>query len=287
MRRQRRREGDRAGEAEGPRQRQDRRRRRAYVVVAFRVHHEDVDAVPAQTSDLGREPARPDDVTADHDGAAPALPRQHLGNRRHRSRTFGIVRELGRRERTIAEPLASVPRHATRGRDRRQHEAGSAEHVERGVELGTEMPTERGIDLLEDERRGSRAGERVSHPRRRGARSERTALRVDDRDGAVLCDRTVAGRDHDSDALARRRELGRDVTRARQVVGDGGERRHRINTARAGAPSTPSSLSGRHESRYGPAAISRRSSPSMIKMPAPSRSLWTSKVLLPNCSIER
>ena len=119
-----------------------------------------------------------------------------------------------------------------------------------------ERTAEPGVDLLEDEARpaGAEVGERGRHPPRGVARCQRAALRVPhaDRRGTEVGTTTFGRRLHHDPGRARQ-ELGADVTRAGQVVGENAKRIHGESlqvrrTARAGAPSRSGNLSGRQTS---------------------------------------
>ena len=290
MRRQRRRKRNRPRQTYRPGQGQDRRYSGVNVVIALGIDHEDVDAVAvdaARTSTASRPACH--DLASDDRHPPATLPRQHVGNGRYRHPApSGSRGELGGREQLIAEPLAPVARHPPGGGNGRQDESRSVERVERSVDLGTEMTAERRIDLLQDHRRTRRARS-ASRTRAYAARGSSDRLWVLTMTiPSSSRPRTAARIDGDPHPPPRCGELGGDVARAGQIVRDRGECRHRINTARAGAPSTCSSLSGRHDSRYGPGRdLAQVETLDDENTRARAGSLWTSKVLLPNCSIER
>ena len=63
-------------------------------------------------------------------------------------------------------------------------------------------------------------------------------------------------------------------------TGSGIEHHSFISTALAGAPSPPTTLSGRHKNVYSPGSTFDKSSPSSITIPFPKKSLCTACSLL-------
>jgi len=132
------------------------------------------------------------------------------------------------------------------------------------VELGSEMAAER-VSILQDHRRAPRAPAPPVRARRPpAARALGSGIR---QRCHHLRDLEPVRHRRQPEPASRRRELGGDVTRPGQIVRDRGNP-VTASTRHARGARRRSELERQARERYGPAAISHRSRPSMIRMRA-------------------
>ena len=219
-----------------------------------------------------------------------ALARQHRRNRRLGTGPFRIGGELGCGEQPPAEPLTPVARHPSGGGNRRQHE--DRRRRARRARRRSRRRDGREAPCRSSSARSAHGApvERASRTRSQATpRRQRPALRIA---GSAMPPPAATARrlastldPHPGPPTASSAPTSHAPVRSSAMAV---KRRHRISTARAGAPSTPSSLSGRQTSRYGPARdlaevepLDDEDAARRAGACAPRRSL------LPNCSIER
>jgi hypothetical protein len=222
------READGAGEDERARSREQHMDGALEVGVGAGIADDHGGAARAQLLDRRRDARRvAHGSERQHRGGTPARRGEDAADARVVDRVLRVAGEGGLVHRHAVDQLAAALRRAPDLGDRRQHERlVRADGVHRRVELRAERAPQRGVDLLEDDaatrrvaaKGGADAGGRLG-------RRERAALRVAHRERGRR--RRTAGalaRPDDGDAAAPGEQLGADVARAGQVVGEDAER---------------------------------------------------------------